>query len=41
MSSTNVWVEANFKETQLTYMHPGQHVTLDVDSYPCANSTGP
>lgn len=34
MSSTNVWVEANFKETQLTYMHPGQRVTLTVDAYP-------
>lgn len=34
MSSTDIWVEANFKETQLTYMHPGQRVTLTVDAYP-------
>ena len=34
MSSTDIWVEANFKETQLTYMHPGQSVTLAVDAYP-------
>jgi membrane fusion protein (multidrug efflux system) len=34
MSSTDTWVEANFKETQLTYMHPGQSVTLAVDAYP-------
>ena len=29
-----VWVTANFKETQLADMRPGQHVTIDVDSYP-------
>lgn len=34
MSSTNIWVEANFKETQLTYMRPGQPVALTVDAYP-------
>ena len=30
----NVWVTANFKETQLTYMRPGQPVELSVDAYP-------
>ncbi len=30
----NVWVTANFKETQLTYMQPGQPVELSVDAYP-------
>jgi membrane fusion protein, multidrug efflux system len=30
----NVWVAANFKETQLTSMHPGQPVELRVDAYP-------
>lgn len=29
-----VWVTANYKETQLTRMRPGQAVELDVDSYP-------
>jgi membrane fusion protein (multidrug efflux system) len=29
-----VWVTANFKETQLADMHPGQHVTMNVDAYP-------
>jgi membrane fusion protein (multidrug efflux system) len=29
-----VWVTANFKETQLADMHPGQHVSIDVDAYP-------
>jgi membrane fusion protein (multidrug efflux system) len=30
----NVWVTANFKETQLTHMRPGQPVTVHVDAYP-------
>jgi membrane fusion protein (multidrug efflux system) len=29
-----VYVIANFKETQLTRMHPGQHATVRVDAYP-------
>jgi membrane fusion protein (multidrug efflux system) len=29
-----VWVTANFKETQLADMHPGQHVSINVDAYP-------
>ncbi|MDA0231354.1 MAG: HlyD family secretion protein [Proteobacteria bacterium] len=30
----NVWVVANFKETQLTKMKLGQRVEIDIDSYP-------
>jgi len=30
----NIWVVANFKETQLTHMRPGQPVTVEVDAYP-------
>jgi membrane fusion protein, multidrug efflux system len=30
----NVWVTANFKETQLTDMRPGQPVELSIDAYP-------
>jgi len=30
----NLWVTANFKETQLTYMRPGQSVEIEVDAYP-------
>ena len=30
----HVWVEANFKETQLLMMRPGQKATLQVDAYP-------
>lgn len=29
-----IWVTANFKETQLDAMRPGQPVTLSVDAYP-------
>ena len=30
----NVYIVANFKETQLTHMRPGQKVEIDVDAYP-------
>jgi membrane fusion protein, multidrug efflux system len=36
----NVWVTANFKETQLTHMHPGQPVEISVDTYPDATFHG-
>ena len=29
-----VWVVANFKETQLTNMKPGQSVKIKIDTYP-------
>lgn len=32
--SPEVWVTANFKETQLTMMRPGQPVTIQVDAFP-------
>ncbi len=34
------WVTANYKETQLTYMRPGQKVTISVDAYPDHHFTG-
>lgn len=34
MSTRDVWVEANFKEDQLTYMRPGQSATVSIDTYP-------
>jgi membrane fusion protein (multidrug efflux system) len=34
ISTRDVWVEANFKESQLTYMRPGQEATVAIDSYP-------
>ncbi|MEO8409622.1 MAG: HlyD family secretion protein [Propionivibrio sp.] len=36
VASGNVWVEANFTETDLTYVHPGQPVEITVDTYPDA-----
>jgi membrane fusion protein, multidrug efflux system len=30
----NVWVIANYKETQLTHVRPGQPVTISVDTHP-------
>jgi len=29
-----VWVEANFKETELAHMLPGQKATIEIDAYP-------
>ena len=34
VSTANVWVEANPKETELTYVKPGDPVTVAVDTYP-------
>ena len=33
-SQNDVWVSANFKETQLAKMHPGQTAEIEVDAYP-------
>ena len=34
MSSHRIWIEANFRETGLTHMRPGQEAAIDVDAYP-------
>jgi len=34
VSNADVWIEANFKETELTHMLAGQPVTIFVDTYP-------
>jgi membrane fusion protein (multidrug efflux system) len=34
VSTDKVWVRANFKETELTHMRPGQTAKIDLDSYP-------
>lgn len=36
----NNWVVANFKETQLEKMHPGQLVEIDIDAFPHHHFTG-
>ncbi|WP_407530772.1 HlyD family secretion protein [Methylobacterium oryzisoli] len=34
------WVVANYKETQITDMRPGQHVDIEIDAYPNRKITG-
>lgn len=38
--SGNLWIEANFPETDLTYVRPGQPVAVRIDTYPDAAWTG-
>ena len=38
--SPDVWITANFKETQLDQMRPGQKVKISVDAYPQLHLTG-
>lgn len=38
--SPDYWITANFKETQLTRMHPGQPVDIRVDAYPSLKFKG-
>jgi len=35
-----IWVTANFKETQLTQVRPGQPVSIEVDAFPGRELTG-
>ena len=34
VDTDHVWVHADPKETELTYVHPGESVTVEVDTYP-------
>ncbi len=34
VSASRLWIEANFKETELTHMRPGQTATISIDTYP-------
>lgn len=40
VGTQNVWVEANYKETELTDVKPGQTATIEVDTYPGHTWTG-
>jgi len=40
VDTDHVWVNANPKETELTYVRPGQAVTIMVDTYPGAEWRG-
>lgn len=34
LDAQETWITANFKETQLTHVRPGQEVVFTVDAYP-------
>ena len=34
VSNKNIWIKANYKETQIQKVKPGQKVTIEVDAYP-------
>lgn len=36
----DIWVIANYKETQITDMRPGQHADIEIDAYPERKITG-
>jgi membrane fusion protein (multidrug efflux system) len=40
VAADHVWLNADPKETELTYVHPGQPVTVTVDTYPDAEWDG-
>ena len=40
VAADSVWVTANYKETQVAVMHPGQDVDLEVDAYPECHMRG-
>ncbi|MEL7639375.1 MAG: HlyD family secretion protein [Solidesulfovibrio sp.] len=40
LDAGELWVTANYKETQLKNVHPGQRVTMEVDTYPGRQVTG-
>ena len=40
IADSHFWIEANLKETELTHVHPGQKVSIEVDTYPEHEFTG-
>jgi membrane fusion protein (multidrug efflux system) len=40
VSTDHVWIQASPKETELTYVKPGQEATVEVDTYPGQRWTG-
>lgn len=40
VGTEDVWVQANYKETELTYVKVGQRATVHVDTYPDVEFTG-
>ena len=40
VADSDLWIEANFKETELTHVRVGQPVTIAVDTYPDMKCSG-
>ena len=40
VATDDVWIDANFKETDLTWVKPGENVEISVDTYPGKSWTG-
>ena len=40
VADSDLWIEANFKETELTRVRVGQPVTIWIDTYPDVKCTG-
>ncbi|MFT6925715.1 MAG: membrane fusion protein (multidrug efflux system) [Psychromonas sp.] len=40
IANRNMWVEANFTETDITHLKKGQNVTIQIDTYPDLKWTG-
>lgn len=40
VNDTDVWIEANYKETQMDKIRPGQKVVIKIDAFPRAKVTG-
>lgn len=40
VSTDDIWIDANFKETDLTWVKPGENVEIGVDTYPGKTWTG-
>lgn len=34
LSEREIWIEANFRETEVTHMRPGQEASIRIDTYP-------
>jgi membrane fusion protein (multidrug efflux system) len=40
VATSRVWIEANLKETEITYLKPGAAVEIQIDAYPHEHWTG-
>ena len=40
VADADLWIEANYKETELTRVRPGQKATIHIDTYPDSQCSG-